>query len=1368
MNKAYKVIWSEVKHCYIVVSEKAKSMVKHAAVAAAVVLMLPSSGFTSIAEGDTTPATGGEVWEYIQSISGINSVHVDDVSVLVGDSLEAYGDSVVVVGNRSSVAVNTGTVVGVNNTADGNTISIFGSHNEVTGNPDYMVVLGDDNFVGDEDNPESSYRNGVIAGYGNEIYGNDNVLIGNSNISNGDNNIFIGKNIKAGEDSNITNAIAIGNGSTPVNDALSIGSFDNLRRIVNVADGTAKSDVSTVGQTGSKLVYENNLLTLQDALGNGLSSVTIEGSGSGSGSGSADKLNITMDNLAAEGEQKIKTVMSSELDERLSNVADIDLSNITSNGESKIISIVEDNVSIADKDLYNISDEGIGKVKTLAKESINVTGTERTSVIKSNVDGVDTYTVDVAVNGAIEENNTGLVDGGTIYTAIDTKADKDNVYTKEETNDLLDLKANITYVDEQLEAKADKDAVYTKEETNGLLDAKSDLSYVNEQLDLKADKESVYTKDEADALLVEKASIDFVNEGLETKADKSSVYTKEETDTLLETKADIEYVDEQLDLKADKSSVYSKEETDGLLDTKADKTELEVKADKSSVYTKEETNGLLDIKADKTELEAKADKSSVYTKEETNGLLDVKADKAELEAKADKNSVYTKGETDGLLEVKADKSSVYTKEETDGLLDVKADKAELEAKADKSSVYTKEESDGLLDAKANKDFVYSKSDIDEKLVMNDGTFISGNNTLAVNLTALDTAIKTEVDSRADFESRMGVALDKKANVSLDNLDETGLTKLKNATSFTEGNHVSISRNDGDDTVSYLVSVKEGTVAEGDTELVTGDSVYRAIQNITQPEQSDTHYVGINSSLGLSDPNYNGAGASAENSIAIGSDAKALEASSIALGSGSVADEENVLSVGSEDIKRKIVNVKAGESATDAATVSQTIVLEDGQNTVVTSDGTNDIGQAKFKIDVKTDGLIEENNTGVVTGGTVFEVMKSNVQYDTDAKDLITMAGNRGTKITNVKAATLSKTSSDVVVGAQLWATNQQIAALSQSLNTNREDIATLNQGISNAIELAQATGTLVDTLNQLKADVSLNNLTDTGKQVIVNIAREVMGENTSVTNNKLRPVAMMAKVVPEEEQEETPDKENTTVENAVNDTIKPVQTVANNEPVVMMKTVEEVPTATLFMAEDTKEYVEVDAFKEEIKVSDGNHIRESNTVGENLTALDTAIGMTNDGAYISASNSVGANLNALDNQVAINAENIGELARNQSQMRTDINKIGAKAGALAGLHPFDMDSDQRWNIAAGYGNYKGENSGAVGVFYKPSDRVMLNLASTIDDGDNIVSAGVSVALDKGSRKGLSEEVKTLKKQNAEQAERIAQLERVVTELAKRK
>ena len=1330
MNKAYKVIWSEVKHCYIVVSEKAKSMVKHAAVAAAVVLLLPVSGYAEICPDDGNPVTGGEVYEYVTGLvsdiqeqlqAGPNYVFVDggdgysvdsvsnsimvggssisnaNNSVLIGNnSTLPVGESVILIGDGTYSRLNYGTTIGNENYIVGNQVHVIGYKNEIFANGNGSTfVFGRNNFMGDEE--DSVYTNNTIIGSFNEIYADGNILIGN--------------NIE----SEVDNAIVIGNRSTAVANAVSVGNSRSKRRIVNVADGTDKSDVSTVGQTGNKLVYENNLLTLQDALGNGLSSVTIEGSSSGGSS--SDKLNITMDNLAAEGEQKIKDVMSSELADK----SDIDLSNITSTGEEKIIGVIENNVSIADRDLLNISNDGRNVIKTLAKESINVTGTERTSVVKSDVDGVDTYTVDVAVNGAIEENNTGLVDGGTIYTAVDAKADRDTVYTKEETNDLLDLKANTTYVDEQLETKANKDTVYTKEETNSLLDAKSDLSYVNEQLGLKADKDSIYTKDEADALLAEKASIDFVNESLETKADKSSVYTKEETDTLLETKADIEYVDEQLDLKADKSFVYSKEETDGLLDAKADKTELEAKADKSSVYTKEEIDGLLDVKADKTELEAKADKSSVYTKEETNGLLDAKADKTELEVKADK-----------------------------------------------SSVYTKEESDGLLDAKANKDSVYSKSDIDEKLVMNDGTFISGNNTLAVNLTALDTAIKTEVDSRADFESRMGVALDKKANVSLDNLDETGLTKLKNAASFTEGNHVSISRREGDDTVSYLVSVKEGAVAEGDTELVTGGSVYRAIQNITQSEQSDTHYVGINSSLGLSDPNYNGAGASAENSIAIGSDAKALEASSIALGSGSVADEENVLSVGSEDIKRKIVNVKVGESATDAATVSQTIVLEDGENTSVTSDGNNDIGQAKFKIDVKTDGLIEENNTGIVTGGTVFEAMKSNVRYDTDAKDLITMAGTRGTKITNVKAATLSRISSDVVVGAQLWATNQQIAGLSQSLNTNREDIATLNQGISNAIELAQATGTLVDTLNQLKADVSLNNLTDTGKQVIVNIAREVMGENTSVTNNKLRSAVTMAKVIPEEEQEGTPDEENTVVENTVNNTIEPVQTVVNNEPVVMMKTVEESPTATLFMAEDTKEYVEVDAFKEEIKVSDGNHIRESNTVGENLTALDTAIGMTNDGTYISASNSVGANLNALDNQVAINAENIGELARNQNQMRTDISKIGAKAGALAGLHPFDMDSDQRWNIAAGYGNYKGENSGAVGVFYKPSDRVMLNVASTIDDGDNIVSAGVSVALDKGSRKGLSEEVKTLKKQNAEQAERIAQLERVVTELAKRK
>ena len=48
-------------------------------------------------------------------------------------------------------------------------------------------------------------------------------------------------------------------------------------------------------------------------------------------------------------------------------------------------------------------------------------------------------------------------------------------------------------------------------------------------------------------------------------------------------------------------------------------------------------------------------------------------------------------------------------------------------------------------------------------------------------------------------------------------------------------------------------------------------------------------------------------------------------------------------------------------------------------------------------------------------------------------------------------------------------------------------------------------------------------------------------------------------------------------------------------------------------------------------------------------------------------------------------------------LNSKIGKVGAGAAALAAIHPLDFDPDDKWNFAAGYGNYAGENAMALGL-----------------------------------------------------------------------
>lgn len=122
----------------------------------------------------------------------------------------------------------------------------------------------------------------------------------------------------------------------------------------------------------------------------------------------------------------------------------------------------------------------------------------------------------------------------------------------------------------------------------------------------------------------------------------------------------------------------------------------------------------------------------------------------------------------------------------------------------------------------------------------------------------------------------------------------------------------------------------------------------------------------------------------------------------------------------------------------------------------------------------------------------------------------------------------------------------------------------------------------------------------------------------------------------------------------------------------------------------------------------------------------------------------GSQLFATNQQVAQNAQSISKLGNR-------INKVGAGAAALAALHPLDFDPDDKWDFAAGYGNYNGENAAAVGAYYRPNEDTMFSVGGSFGNGENMVNAGVSLKLGQGnhvstSKVAMAKEIKDLRKE----------------------
>ncbi len=85
----------------------------------------------------------------------------------------------------------------------------------------------------------------------------------------------------------------------------------------------------------------------------------------------------------------------------------------------------------------------------------------------------------------------------------------------------------------------------------------------------------------------------------------------------------------------------------------------------------------------------------------------------------------------------------------------------------------------------------------------------------------------------------------------------------------------------------------------------------------------------------------------------------------------------------------------------------------------------------------------------------------------------------------------------------------------------------------------------------------------------------------------------------------------------------------------------------------------------------------------------------------------------------------GSLNRRMDNMDTRIDKVGAGAAALAGLQYAEFDPGSKFSMAMGMGHYKGKTAAAVGGQYHFSRNVSMNLAGTIGNGENMISAGLT-------------------------------------------
>lgn len=183
---------------------------------------------------------------------------------------------------------------------------------------------------------------------------------------------------------------------------------------------------------------------------------------------------------------------------------------------------------------------------------------------------------------------------------------------------------------------------------------------------------------------------------------------------------------------------------------------------------------------------------------------------------------------------------------------------------------------------------------------------------------------------------------------------------------------------------------------------------------------------------------------------------------------------------------------------------------------------------------------------------------------------------------------------------------------------------------------------------------------------------------------------------------------------------------------------------------------------DELKVDGKTYIDKNGLNANGMQITNVADGKENSdavnvGQLKESEKTINNRIDGVENQVISNSNRINQLGNR-------VNKVGAGAAALAALHPMDFDPDDKLTFSAGYGNYGGENAAAIGAYYRPDEKVMFSVAGTVGNGENMVNAGVSFALDRtnhvsNSRTALAREVIDLRGQLAEMGAKMAKMEK---------
>lgn len=496
------------------------------------------------------------------------------------------------------------------------------------------------------------------------------------------------------------------------------------------------------------------------------------------------------------------------------------------------------------------------------------------------------------------------------------------------------------------------------------------------------------------------------------------------------------------------------------------------------------------------------------------------------------------------------------------------------------------------------------------------------------------------------------------------------------------------------------------ITEGSHSTVIGNAAY-ALGNYTSAYGIRSYAYGKDSSAF-----GNSATTMGKHSVAVGSYARADHDNSVALGSGSITDKAE------STASYTIETGKAAEYATNkelhfAGSEAYGTVSVGGQ------------GIAGYT------GNADKN--GTLTGYTDpfnGKVMMDKPIYRT---------------VTNVAAGRISETSTDAVNGSQLYyaigkteVNANDIKTNAGNITTNTTNIANLRKDVDNQGKLIDANSKLIDAnTSRIDANTSridgidtrLNNQDERMNQQDQRLNDQEtridqVEKNYAVQNGKIQQNADAIKGL--KERQDSIDSKLTTMDGKISG----VQNDLN-----AYKTKTDTAIASINASQEAQSQNLT-----EIKDQVSNNTTEIKNHETRITSVETTV-KTHTAEIKENKENITKNAKDIKvnkDNIAANTQSINELAQAQQQsmdgIRHAINDVrkesrqgDAMNAALAALKPLQYDPDEKTQIMAGVGGYKGEHAVALGLAHFFNDSLMANIGGAYTSGSSMIwNAGVTI------------------------------------------